>query len=70
VTTHPRERTDERFCLMLQTADRLRGRAWQSYLEATRDSDRYEDAEPRAWTALQERLAEIDAELLHVLHAG
>jgi hypothetical protein len=52
VTTHPRERTDERFCLMLQTADRLRGRAWQSYLEATRDSDRYEDAEPRAWTAL------------------
>ena len=54
---------------MVQTADRLRGRAWQSYLETTRDSDRYEDAEPQAWTRLQDRLAEIDAELLHVLHA-
>jgi hypothetical protein len=70
MTTHPRDRTDERFCLMVQTADRLRQRAWQSYLEATRSASRYDEAEPDAWSRLQERLAEIDEELLHVLSAG
>jgi hypothetical protein len=68
VTTHPRERTDERFCLMVQTADRLRRRAWNAYLEQTQgEVDRYEDLEQDAWNDLQERLAEIDEELLHVL---
>jgi hypothetical protein len=70
VTTHPRERTDERFCLMMQQADRMRQRAWTSYLESTRVADEYEDAEPAAWARLQERLAEIDDELLHALSAG
>ena len=65
-----RERTDERFCLMVQTADRLRNRAWQSYLETTRTAESSPDAEPDAWSRLQERLAEIDEELLHVLSAG
>ena len=70
MTTHSRERTDERFCLMVQTADRLRHRAWDSYLEATRTAESYADAEPEAWSRLQERLCEIDEELLHVLSAG
>jgi len=70
MTTHSRERTDERFCLMVQTADRMRNRAWQSYLETTRTAESYTDAEPEAWGRLQERLAEIDEELLHVLSAG
>ena len=70
MTTHPRERTDERFCLMVQTADRLRQRAWQAYLETTRSAPEYDRAEPDAWSSLQERLAEIDEELLHVLAAG
>jgi hypothetical protein len=67
VTTHPRERTDERFCLMVQTAERLRHRAWQGYLDSTRSAESYGDAEPEAWSRLQERLAEIDEELLHAL---
>ena len=55
---------------MMQTADRLRQRAWRSYLESTRTADDYADAEPEAWSRLQERLAEIDEELLHGLSAG
>jgi hypothetical protein len=70
MTTYPRERADERFCLMVQTAERLRQRAWQAYLETTRSADAYVDAEPEAWSRLQERLAEIDEELLHVLATG
>ena len=70
MTTHPRERTDERFCLMVETADRMRGRAWQAYLDSTRSADSYTEAEPDAWSRLQDRLAEIDEELLHVLSAG
>jgi len=42
----------------------MRQRAWQEYLEATRDSDRYEDDEQEAWQRLQERLGDIEAELL------
>ena len=59
VTTRPRERVDERFCLMVQTADRLRRRAWRSYLDATRHGE-YARVEPEAWALLQARLADID----------
>ena len=69
MTTHPRERTDERFCLMMQTAERLRQRAWRGYLDSTRTADSYGDAEPDAWSRLQDRLAEIDEELLQALSA-
>src|SRR5438132_5820890 len=48
VTTRPRERVDERFCLMMQTADRLRRRAWRGYLDTTRGGD-YARVEPEAW---------------------
>ena len=65
-----RDRADERFCLLMQTADRMRQRAWMSYLEATREADDYPAAEPEAWTRLQQRLAEVDEELLHSLSAG
>jgi hypothetical protein len=43
---------------------RLRQRAWQEYLEATRDSDSYEENEQEAWERLQERLEDIEADLL------
>jgi hypothetical protein len=67
VTTYPRERVDERFCLMMQTADRLRRRAWRGYLDATRAEQSYELVEPVAWSRLQSRLADIDAELSQAL---
>jgi hypothetical protein len=47
-----------------EAIDRLKRRAWQAYLEATRDSDRYEAAEQEAWQRLQERLGDIDGELV------
>jgi hypothetical protein len=68
VTTRPRERVDERFCLMMQTADRLRRRAWRGYLDATRGGD-YARVEPEAWALLQARLADIDDELAQALTA-
>jgi len=48
----------------------MRQRAWTSYLESTRVAEAYDEAEPPAWARLQERLAEIDDELLHALSAG
>jgi len=59
MTTHPVERASENDAIA-----RLRQRAWQVYLEATRDSEDYELAEQEAWTRLQDRLAEIDQSLL------
>ena len=59
MTTQPASRAPQNEAL-----DRLRRRAWQTYLEATRDSDEYEATEQEAWRHLQERLADIDAELL------
>jgi hypothetical protein len=69
VTTRPRERVDERFCLMMQTADRLRQRAWRGYLDATHDQADYGRVEPEAWARLQARLADIDDELTQALTA-
>jgi hypothetical protein len=66
VTTRPRERVDERFCLMMQTADRLRRRAWRGYLDSTRGVDD-ERVEPEAWARLQAQLADIDDELAQAL---
>ena len=60
-------RGDERFCNLMQTADRMRSRAWAGYLDHTRTSDEYHEAEPEAWNRLQERLAAIDQELMHAL---
>ncbi len=60
-------RTDERFCNLMQTADRMRSRAWAGYLDATRESGAYDDDEPQAWNRLQDRLAAIDQELMHAL---
>ncbi len=57
-------RDDERFCRLVQAADRMRGRAWTGYLDATREAECYDDAEPVAWNRLQERLAAIDQELM------
>ena len=59
MTTHPAPRAPEN-----EAVDRLRRRAWQAYLDATRDSEQYEATEQEAWRHLQERLADIDAELL------
>ena len=59
MTTQPASRAPQNEAL-----DRLRRRAWQAYLEATRDSEEYEATEQEAWRHLQERLADIDAELL------
>jgi hypothetical protein len=70
VTTHHRDRTDERFCLMMQTAERLRQRAWRGYLDSTHTAESYSEAEPEAWRRLQDRLAEIDEELLQALSAN
>ena len=49
---------------------RLRRRAWQAYLDDSRSGESYEAAEEEAWGRLQERLAEIDAELLVAHGAG
>ena len=54
---------------MMQTADRLRHRAWRGYLEATRDQAGYGRVEPEAWARLQARLADIDDELSQALTA-
>ncbi len=55
---------------MMQTAARLRRRAWQGYLEATRDDSIYRQVEPEAWARLQARLADIDDELEQSLSTG
>jgi hypothetical protein len=65
MTTHPGTNVFDR-----QAADRLRRRAWQAYLEDSRSGDEYEAAEQEAWARLQERLADIDAELLLAHGAG
>jgi hypothetical protein len=65
MTTHPAPRAPENEAL-----DRLRRRAWQAYLEATRGSEEYEATEQEAWRHLQERLADIDAELLLAHSSG
>jgi hypothetical protein len=54
---------------MMQTADRLRRRAWRGYLDATRDRADYGRVEPEAWARLQGRLADIDDELFQALTA-
>lgn len=67
MTTHPASRAPEN-----EAVDRLRRRAWQAYLEATRGSEdeEYEETEQEAWRHLQERLADIDAELLLAHSSG
>jgi hypothetical protein len=60
-------RDEERFCRLMQAADRMRARAWAGYLDATRGAEGYEVAEPEAWNRLQERLATIDQRVLHTL---
>lgn len=59
MTTQPAPHAPEQ-----EAIDRLKRGAWQAYLQATRDSDQYEAAEQEAWQRLQERLGDIDAELL------
>ena len=54
---------------MMQTADRLRQRAWRGYLDATHDQADYGRVEPEAWARLQARLADIDDELTQALTA-
>ena len=51
--------------LQIEEAD-----AWFEYLEATRGSEEYEATEQEAWRHLQERLADIDAELLLAHSSG
>jgi hypothetical protein len=63
-------RDDRLFCSLMLTADRMRARAWDGYLEATRDADDYDHVEPDAWRALQERLSAIDHELMNALAAA
>ncbi len=63
-------RRDERFCDLMQTADRMRSRAWSGYLDQTRSTESYAEAEPEAWNRLQERLATIDQELMHALSSA
>jgi len=53
---------------MVQTAGRLRRRAWRSYLHATRHGE-YARVEPEAWALLRARLADIDDELAQALTA-
>jgi hypothetical protein len=65
MTTHQASRAPD-----TEAAARLKRRVWQAYLEATRDSDEYEAAEQEAWQRLQERLADIDAELLLAHRSG
>jgi hypothetical protein len=60
-------RDEERFCRVLQTAERMRSRAWAAYLEATRDVEHYDDIEPEAWNRLQEQLAAIDQRVAHTV---
>ncbi len=58
-------RDEERFCRLVEAADRMRARAWAGYLDTTREAARYDEVEPEAWNRLQERLATIDQRLLH-----
>ena len=58
MTTHHPSTSDH------DAVQRMRQRAWQEYLEATRDSDSYEENEQEAWERLQERLEDIEADLL------
>jgi predicted ArsR family transcriptional regulator len=58
MTTHPSPTSGH------DAVHSMRQRAWQEYLEATRDSDRYVDDEQEAWERLQERLEDIEADLL------
>ncbi len=60
-------RNDAQFCDLMKAADRMRARAWTGYLDATRESESYDDAEPEAWNRLQERLSSIDQELMLAL---
>jgi hypothetical protein len=59
MTTQPAPHAPEQ-----EAIDRLKQRAWQEYLDATRDREQYEAAEQEAWRRLQERLGDIDTELL------
>jgi hypothetical protein len=59
MTTQPAPHAPEQ-----EAIDRLKRRAWQEYLDATRDREQYEAAEQEAWRRLQERLGDIDTELL------
>jgi hypothetical protein len=70
VKLHPSARDDRLFCSLMQSAERMRERAWQGYLETTRAAERYEEVEPQAWNALQERLSAIDQELMSALAAA
>jgi len=63
-------RDEERFCRLMQAAERRRARAWVGYLDATREAECYHEDEPEAWNRLQERLAAIDQELLHAVGNG
>jgi hypothetical protein len=65
MTTHPAPDA-----LQQDAVAGLRRRAWQAYLEDSHSGEPYEDAEQDAWERLQERLAEIDAELLLAHGAG
>jgi hypothetical protein len=60
-------RDEERFCRVLQTAERMRARAWAGYLDATRDAEQYDEIEPDAWNRLQEQLAAIDQRVAHTV---
>jgi hypothetical protein len=62
-------RDEERFCRLVEAADRMRARAWEGYLDATRMAADYDEVEPDAWNRLQERLATIDQRLVHSLGA-
>ncbi len=59
MTTHPTPSAPQH-----DAGHRMRRRAWQEYLDSTRDSARYEVDEQEAWERLQERLEDIEAELL------
>jgi hypothetical protein len=63
-------RDEERFCRLMQAAERMRARAWVGYLDSTREAECYDEDEPEAWNRLQERLAAIDQELLHAVGNG
>jgi hypothetical protein len=60
-------RDEERFCRVLQTAERMRARAWAGYLDTTRDADHYSEIEPEAWNRLQDQLAAIDQRVAHTV---
>jgi hypothetical protein len=65
MTTHPASAA-----LHDDALARLRRRAWQAYVEDSHAGEPYEAAEQEAWERLQERLSEIDAELLLAHGAG